>query len=281
MFRLTVVSGKGGTGKTCVASSLAFAIRGGTVIDLDVDEPDLGLVLNIQNPERESIYKVVPQIDSKRCIGCGICADHCVFGALNQFGTNVPTVNMKLCHGCGVCEYVCPQKAIKDSQTQIGELNSKRTENWWFLEGRLDIGEPNPVPVIHAVLEKANSLPFPQIVDGPPGTACPMVAAIEQSHFVVLVTEPTPFGLSDLVLAAETVHELQIPAAVVINRSDLGNSKETEVFCNKINVPILARLPFSKEVAHAYAEGIAPFCVDRKWREATYTVLDHVKEVLS
>ncbi len=281
MFRLTVVSGKGGTGKTCVASSLASALQEGTIIDLDVDEPDLGLVLNIQNPEKESIYKVIPKIDIQRCIGCGICADNCAFGALNQFGNKPPLVNEKLCHGCGVCEYVCPQKAIKDFQTQIGDLNIKHTKNWWFIEGRLTIGEPNPVPVIHAALEKANSLPFPQIVDGPPGTACPMVAAVEQSHFVVLVTEPTPFGLSDLALAAEKVQELRIPAAVVINRSDLGNKEETEAFCKKINIPILACLPFSKKVAHAYAEGIAPFCVDQRWQEATYTILGHVKEVLS
>ncbi|MDD3767519.1 MAG: ATP-binding protein [Aminobacterium colombiense] len=281
MFRLTVASGKGGTGKTCIAASLALSLSKGTAIDLDVDEPDLGLVLQVKNPKKENVYKVVPQIEATRCKGCGVCADNCAFGALNQFGTHAPVVNMQLCHGCGVCELVCPQKAIKDSKASIGIMNIKNQESFCFLEGILDIGEPNPVPLIHAVLKKADSLPFPQIIDGPPGNACPMVAAVEQSNFVILVTEPTPFGLSDLALATETVRELHIPAGVVINRSDLGNIEEAEIFCKNLALPILARLPFSKEVARAYAKGIAPILIDKQWQEAASDILNHVKEVLS
>ena len=257
---ISVASGKGGTGKTTVAVNLALSVEGGPVhfLDCDAEEPNAHIFLKPEISKTEKVFIPVPEVDESKCSYCGKCAEVCAYNAVAVIKpTEAVCGNVLvfpvLCHGCGSCAYFCPEKAINEAEREIGVLETGSAGRMRFAHGRLNIGEAMAPPVIR----KIKSFIDPSaavIIDAPPGTSCPMVEAVKNSDFCVLVTEPTPFGLNDLVLAVEVLRKVKVPFGVVINRSDLGDQK-TDEYCEKENIPVLMRIPFRIEFAAAYSRG--------------------------
>jgi MinD superfamily P-loop ATPase len=256
MNAIAIASGKGGTGKTTVATNLAWtaARKGLRVVyaDCDVEEPNGHLFLKPEITGKRDVTQFIPEVDAGKCSLCGLCGQICQFSAIAPMGGKV-LVFADLCHACGGCMLVCPTKAIHEKPIVLGVVESGRCGPLEFVQGRLNVGALRSSPVIHEV--KA-SLPESdlQILDAPPGTSCPVVETIRGADFVVLVTEPTPFGLHDLKLAVEMVKALKIKCGVVINRALPGRA-EVRQFCVQARLPVLAEIPEDMSVAHAYSEG--------------------------
>ncbi|MBU0693586.1 MAG: ATP-binding protein [Candidatus Omnitrophica bacterium] len=249
---ISIASGKGGTGKTTIAASLALSVPGARILDCDVEEPNCHIFIKPEIKEKTSIYIPVPEIDKNKCDYCGKCKQVCMYNAIAVLNKTT-LVFTELCHGCGACSYFCPQKAIKEVNKEIGFIEIGKKDNLSFIHGKLNIGQAMSPPLIKAVKKYINSAKV-NIIDAPPGTSCPVVESVKGSDFCILVTEPTPFGLNDLILAVEVLRKLDIPFGVVINRSDLGD-KKTDVYCENENIPILMRIPFRQEIARAYSKG--------------------------
>jgi MinD superfamily P-loop ATPase len=255
-MRIAICSGKGGTGKTTVATNLAkVASRSGHSVgylDCDVEEPNGALFLKPELSETRPVRVSIPKVDVDKCVGCGRCGRICQYKAIVALNKRV-LVFAELCHGCGGCWLVCPTGAITESYRQTGQLEIGRAGEVECLQGLLNIGEAMSPPVISAVKKAAPEVDL-QIVDSPPGTSCPVIESIRGSDFVVLVTEPTPFGLNDLRLAVDMVRAMELPFAIVINRADVGDS-ETKRYCQQEQIEVLAEIPDDRQVAEAYSRG--------------------------
>jgi len=253
---ISVASGKGGTGKTLVATSLALAIKDKynvQYLDCDVEEPNGHIFLKPDITHSEAVGVPVPGVDEEKCTYCGKCAEVCAYNAIAVVKEYVLTFP-ELCHGCGACSYLCPEKAISEVPHDIGVIETGYAGNISFSHGKLSIGAAMAPPVIRKVKELADNEKV-VIIDASPGTSCPVVEAIKESDFCLLVTEPTPFGLNDLVLAVETVRQLNMPFGVVLNRVGVGDGK-TEEYCRKENIPILMTIPLDTGIAGLYSRGI-------------------------
>ena len=253
---VSIASGKGGTGKTLVATSLALSLKDKykvQLLDCDVEEPNDHIFMKPIITRSEAVSIPVPKVDEGKCTHCGKCAEVCAYHAIAVLGEYVLTFP-ELCHGCGACSYLCPEKAISEVPHEIGVIETGQADGVAFGHGKLNIGQAMAPPVIRKVkslFDKDSVV----IIDASPGTSCPVVEAIKDSDFCLLVTEPTPFGLNDLVLAVETVRQLRIPCGIVLNRAGVGDGK-TEEYCRKENIPILLTIPLDMNIAGLYSKGV-------------------------
>ncbi len=248
---VTVASGKGGTGKTTVAVNLAgAAAQTVTLLDCDAEDPDCSVFLKPGDLAVEAFAVEVPAFARELCDFCGRCGEVCRFNAIAAMKKDV-LIFPELCHSCGGCWEVCPRGALKPVTRVIGEIRQGSARGVKFVESRLAVGERTPVPIIREVKRRAAKDGL-TIADAPPGTACPMVAAARGSDFVLLVTEPTPFGLYDLKLAVAVVRELGVPCGVFVNRAGLGE-EDLRAYCASEGLEILGTLPDDRRVAEVYA----------------------------
>ncbi len=250
---ISVASGKGGTGKTTVACNLAVLLGDVQLLDCDVEEPNAHLFLKPEISHRETITVPVPEIDEDRCTLCRQCVDICRFKAITILGETI-LVFPELCHSCGGCVHVCPEKAVSETKREIGLLEKGTRGELSFVHGQLRISEAMSPPLIKSVRSHVQPDKI-NIIDAPPGTSCPVIAAMRDVDFVLLVTEPTPFGLYDLQLAVETVKKLGVPAGLVINRFDIGDSGVRD-YAAAEDLPVLMEIPFDRKIAEAYSRGI-------------------------
>jgi len=277
---ISVASGKGGTGKTLVATSLARSLKDGDrvqLLDCDVEEPNDHVFLKPEITGSKAVSILVPRVDEDKCTYCGKCAEVCAFNAIAVLGNHVLTFP-QLCHGCGACSYLCPEKAISEESREMGVFEWGYSDGLNFAHGKLTVGEAMAPPVIRKVKEYANN-DGTVIIDVPPGTSCPVVEAIKGSDFCILVTEPTPFGLNDLALAVETVRELDIPCGVILNRAGIGDAG-VEEYCQKENIPILLTIPLDTEIARLYSRGIALVDGMPQWKSSFLQLFDKITEIV-
>lgn len=250
---ITVASGKGGTGKTTVSTNLAVAVgEGATLLDCDVEEPNAHLFVKPANITTQPVTTMVPEVDQDLCVQCGACSDLCNFSAITLVAGELYTFP-RMCHSCGGCVMVCPSGALSEGSRQLGEVEFGTCEGFELISGRLQVGEAMSPPLIDRVKEAAHGRDL-VIVDAPPGTSCPVIAAMSGTDYVVLVTEPTPFGLNDLKLAVEATRAVGIPFGIVINRADAGDDR-VERYAEEEGIEILLSIPYSRKVAEYYARG--------------------------
>jgi MinD superfamily P-loop ATPase len=250
---ISVASGKGGTGKTTIATSLAAVLGSrAQLIDCDVEEPNCHILMKPVIKTSEVVNLSVPVVDQERCTLCGKCGEVCRFSAILVIGDQVLTFP-ELCHGCGGCWLLCPEKAIREGSRELGVLETGFAGPVEFVHGVLRVGEAMSPPLIRAVKAKINRDRI-AILDAPPGASCPVINTVSGSDFIIMVTEPTPFGLHDLSIAVDAVTQLGIPLGVVLNRADIGDV-QIQSFCRQEGIPILAQIPHDRKIAEGYARG--------------------------
>jgi len=255
-MKIAIASGKGGTGKTTIATNLARSIAqtGNTVqyLDCDVEEPNGHIFLKPEIDQSQPVTIGVPEVDEEKCNGCGKCGQLCQYSAIICLKDKAMTFD-QLCHSCGGCMRVCPTGAITEKPKRIGFVECGMAKGVHFGQGWLRIGDIHTPPLIKQVKAKALTEAV-VIIDAPPGTSCPVIEAVKGSDFILLVTEPTPFGLNDLKLAVGMVRELEIPFAVVVNRSE-PDEQMTRQYCQDENIDLLLEVPDDRRIAEAYSVG--------------------------
>jgi MinD superfamily P-loop ATPase len=271
---ISVASGKGGTGKTTIATNMALSIAKAQLLDCDVEEPDSHLFLNTDLEKVEDVYLSVPVVDKEKCDFCQKCSKFCQYNAIAVLPSEI-LIFPQLCHGCGGCILVCPKGAITEEKRIIGIIEGGTSDGVEFYHGILNIGEPMATPVIKTLKKKIDKEKN-VILDSPPGTSCPTIETIRGSDFCLLVTEPTPFGLYDLKLAVEVVKHLAIPFGVVINRDGIGDDR-VEKFCMERNIPVLLKIPQNEDIARLYSNG-QPFILEMpEWKEEFVRLFEFIR----
>lgn len=279
-LKIAVASGKGGTGKTMLATNLASYLsqtQKTVLVDMDVEEPNDFIFIN-GTTERISDYnKMIPAWDETKCTLCGICSNSCKYHAVVQLG-NFIAVFGELCHSCYACSELCPEDTLPMQPHKTGEVKILSSGNLVLIEGRIEVGEEQAAPLIrhlHKQVDKDYHDIRIQIFDSPPGTSCSMVEATRDTGFVVLVTEPTPFGLNDLKLAVETLQKLEKPMGVVINRVGIGNH-DVDRYCGQMQIPVLARIPLSRQIAGYYSRGELVFDKVKEVEVSLQQIMEHI-----
>ncbi len=280
-MKVAIASGKGGTGKTTLSVNLfGMLAREHKVVlaDLDVEEPNAGLFLEKDEIKTETVYKHVPEWENSSCILCGECQKNCNFNAVIQLGPAI-MVFPELCHSCYACSELCPTGSLPMIPYRIGKISHYKVRDTDFVEGKLDIGQEQAVPMIASTLRYLdehfgeNTI---KLIDAPPGTSCPVIESTKGADFVILVTEPTPFGFHDLKLAAETMQEMGKVYGVVINRQGIGNDRDIRVYCNNRKIPLIAEIPNHKMIAEFYSRGDLLFDKLAVVRKPLQSILDFI-----
>ena len=275
---ISIASGKGGTGKTTVATNMAASIGSDVqLLDCDVEEPNSHLFLKPEFSETKTIYAPVPEVDKEKCTLCGKCGEICQFKAIVVIGETVLPFH-ELCHSCGGCMEVCPEDAISEVGRELGVIQKGHRNGIEFIHGRLRVGEAMSPPLIKKVraLTDPNKL---TIIDAPPGTSCPVIESMRNTDFVLLVTEPTPFGLHDLKLAVGAVRLLNIPHGLVINRSDMGDD-QVQAYAEREGIPVLLEIPFDRKIAESYSKGELMIAAMPEWRERFISLHQKIKKMV-
>ncbi len=253
-MKIAVLSGKGGTGKTTVTANLAVNLPGCIAIDTDVEEPNLHIFLKPEIHRKEEVKTEYPWIDADKCTLCGKCGDFCRYNAIIP-AKNQVLVFKESCHDCGGCKVVCPAGAIEYRKREIGRIYSGSSASGVPVKyGELNIGEMSGVKIIGEMKAAAKNRET-VIIDSPPGTSCATVAAVEGADYAIVVSEPTPFGVSDMKMVVEMLRNLEIPFGVVVNKAGLGD-REIYEYCEGEGIEILEEIPYSREIAELYAQGI-------------------------
>ena len=278
-MRISIASGKGGTGKTTIAVNLALSLEGDVqLLDCDVEEPNAHLFIQPVFEKTETVYMPVPEVDKQKCNFCGKCAEICQYKAIAVVAETVLPFH-ELCHGCGGCLRVCPEDAISETGRALGVVEMGRRNGLEFVHGRLRVGEAMAPPLIRKVQAHRRSGAI-SIIDAPPGTSCPVIAAMRDADFVLLVTEPTPFGLNDLKLAVGAVRILGIPGGLVINRSDIGDDRVRR-YAEEENLPVLMEIPFDRRIAEVYSRGEIVIETLPEWKAKFQKLYDRIKEIVN
>jgi MinD superfamily P-loop ATPase len=279
-MQVAVASGKGGTGKTTIATSLALSLAAAgkppLFLDCDVEAPNAHLFLGPTFERHAEVGVPIPRVDEARCNRCGRCAEVCQYHAIAVLGKKV-LFFPQLCHGCGSCQRQCPEHAIAEATSVIGVLEAGTAKaGVSFGRGVLKVGEPMAGPVIRRLKRWAQPRDGQVVIlDAPPGTSCPVVETIRGADYLLLVTEPTPFGLHDLRLAAQVGRELGLPSGVVINRDGIGDSA-VEEFCVAEGLPILMRIPYQRDIAEGTARGRPLVDIRRQYLPAFAAMWDRI-----
>ena len=261
-----------------MATNLALSLKDRLrvqLLDCDVEEPNAHIFLKPKMTQSEAVCIPVPVVDEEKCTHCRRCAEVCVYKAIAVLKNKV-LVFPQLCHGCGACSYLCPDHAISEQGKEIGVVELGRADGLDFVHGRLSIGEAMAPPVIRKVKQRIDARKV-AIIDVSPGTSCPVVEAVRGSDFCLLVTEPTPFGLNDLVLAVEMIRKMSIPCGIVINRAGVGDGK-VEEYCSRQNIPILLTIPLDARIASLYSRGQALVEGMPEWRQRFLDLFDLIRE---
>ena len=275
-MKIAVASGKGGTGKTTVAVNMALSVDFPvTLVDADVEEPNGVFFLPLSLKKSGDVSIREPVVNSSRCTSCGACAKACRFNAI-AITPKGAMIFPELCHACGGCFMACREGAITERTRIIGSLSQGKASNLHFIQGELNVGEALAPPVIREAKKQADEN-YLVIIDSPPGTACPMVAAVSDADFVLLVTEPTPFGLTDLKLAVETVRTLGLPFGVVINREGIGDEGVRE-YCAREGIEILGIVHDDRTVAEHYSRGIPAVAISEEYKTLFKEILRKAAE---
>ena len=259
-IKVAIASGKGGTGKTLVSTNLFWTVQKAgipvTLVDCDAEEPNVAEFITGGSVSSYAVTQNIPVIDPELCVFCGKCFTYCNYNAIVYLPTNhFIQVVEDLCHDCGACSVACQFGAITEKEKQLGTVKSMYLNSHAeIIEACADVGVYSPVPVIKRAIKEVSDK-YLAIFDSPPGISCPFIATVENADFVVLVTEPTPFGLNDLKLSVETLQQFKNPYGVIVNRAGLGN-REVYDWLNRNKIPLLLEIPFDREIARIYSEGL-------------------------
>ncbi len=283
-MKIAIASGKGGTGKTTLATNLATYLSEFSKVvlcDIDVEEPNSGLFIEGNLEYREAVYKMIPNWNEDECSFCGNCHKVCNFHAVIRIGTDI-MIFPELCHSCYACSELCPTESLPMVKKRIGELVHYKSNGLDFVESRLDIGEEQAVPLISQTINFIKNNfddNMIQLFDSPPGTSCPVIEATKDVDFVILVTEPTPFGLNDLRLAVETMKMLHKNYGVVLNRYGIGNDDVIR-YCEAENIPLIALINNSRDIALAYSAGKLIFQELPEFKKQLMNIRSYIIEIL-
>lgn len=282
-MKIAIASGKGGTGKTTLATNLADMVSKNKtykrviLADMDVEEPNSGLFIGGKKTGEIVRSKMVPVWDENKCSGNGRCSEVCRFNSIIKLGKTI-LVMPDLCHSCWACSELCPSGALPMEARIMGKQTSYETPTYTFIESRLDIGQEQAVPLIAQSIEYIDENYDEDsliLIDSPPGSSCPVIETTKNSDFVILVTEPTPFGFHDLKLAVNTMREIKRDFAVVINRHGIGND-EVINYCRKENIDIVALLPDRRRIAELYSMGRLVYSEVPEFRQELEKVADYI-----
>jgi MinD superfamily P-loop ATPase len=276
---ISVASGKGGTGKTTVSTNLALSLGSKVqLLDCDVEQPNAHLFMHPVIERTETITTPVPEIDLDKCTRCGKCSEVCQFNAIVLVGETVLTFQ-ELCHSCGGCQAVCPENAVTEVGRELGVVETGSCNGVGFIHGKLRVGEAMSPPLIKKVLSFADPARL-NIVDAPPGTSCPVIETMKRADFILLVTEPTPFGLHDLKLAVGAARVLNIPCGLVINRSDVGDDKVNS-YAESENLPVLLEIPYDRRIAEAYSRGEMIVAAMPEWKTKFVELYEKIRRLVN
>lgn len=283
-MKISIASGKGGTGKTTVATNLASLIseyEDVLLIDLDVEEPNSGLFISGEEEFSRVVYRMIPEWDASKCTLCGKCQELCSFNSIVRIATEI-LVFKELCHSCYACSELCPEGALPMKANRMGVTSACHSGKLVFVESKLDIGQEQAVPLISSTKEIIDEYPGRRIIisDSPPGTSCPVIEATKDSDLVILVTEPTPFGMHDLMLAVETMKVTGNRHVVVINRYGIGDSR-VEDYCRKEGIEVIARIPDDRRVAEIYSRGALPYKEVPSFRDEICRIRDYIDKFIA